>query len=296
VRRRYLVAAIAAGFLATAGLVAALALVLLPDPGTAAEHAAATPHVSATFPAANRVASTGLPSTTAAIPVTPSSLPDTSAPVPATNSTAAGPARLAGRIRPGVTYSGVATSYPADGGGACMYDPSGDLMVAALNQADFEASKACGAYLQVQGPSGASVTVRVTDRCPQCAVGAIDLSAQAFARLAAPSTGRIAVTWKLLSPSTSRTVGIRYKTGSSRNWCAIQVLDHRNPLALLEVRSGTTWRQLPRSDFNYFVSADGSGCGGTIRVTDIYGQRLVLSGFTVKPGTVQTSRLQFSRH
>ncbi|WP_190173800.1 expansin EXLX1 family cellulose-binding protein, partial [Streptomyces mirabilis] len=133
---------------------------------------------------------------------------------------ASGTASLAGRIRPETTYRGTATHYDAGtGDGACLYGPSDDLMTAAMNHTDYESSKACGAYVRVRAADGASVTVRITNECPlPCAPGQLDLSAQAFAELAAPSLGRIPVTWSLLSPSTSDTVSIRYKTGSSRWW------------------------------------------------------------------------------
>jgi expansin (peptidoglycan-binding protein) len=192
----------------------------------------------------------------------------------------------------------VATTYDAGtGDGACSYGPSGDLMTAAMNHTDYETSKACGAYVLVRAAGGATVTVRITNECPTgCAPGQLDLSAQAFARLANPVAGRIPITWKLLSPGDSGTVALRYKTGSSRYWCAVQVIGHRNPVARLELRADGGWRLLPRTDYNYFLAEDGGGCGGTIRITDIYGERLTVDGIALRPGTAQTTRLQFARH
>ncbi|MFF4395671.1 expansin EXLX1 family cellulose-binding protein [Streptomyces sp. NPDC001480] len=209
---------------------------------------------------------------------------------------ASGAAPLAGRIKPGVTYTGVATHYDAaDGNGACTYGPTSDLMIVAMNHTDYETAKACGAYISVHA-GGASVTVRVTNECPECAPGALDLSEQAFAKLAALNAGRIPVTWSLLSPSTSGTISIRYKTGSSANWCGIQALGHRNPLARLEVSTGSGWRQLTRETYNYFLSESGTGCGGSLRLTDIYGEQLTVSGIAVRPDVVQATRVQFARH
>ncbi|MEV2189492.1 expansin EXLX1 family cellulose-binding protein [Streptomyces phaeochromogenes] len=205
-------------------------------------------------------------------------------------------APLAGRIRPGATYRGVATFYDADGSGACMYDASGDVMTAAMNSTDYETAKACGAYVLVRAANGASITVRITNECPgDCAPGQIDLSAEAFAKLAQPSAGKIPITWTLSSPSAADTVSVRYKTGSSRYWCGIQVIGHRNPVARLEVRAGSGWRQLPRAEYNYFISDDGSGCGGAIRVTDIFGEQLTLNGVALTPNAVQSTRAQFAK-
>lgn len=211
---------------------------------------------------------------------------------------ASGTAPLAGRIQPQVTYKGVATHYDAaDGDGACLYGPSPDLMVAAMNHTDYETSKACGAYVLVRAANGASVTVRITNECPlPCAPGQLDLSKEAFAKLAGLSAGRIPVTWSLLSPSTSDTVSIRYKTGSSRHWCGIQALGHRNPLARLEVKTGSGWSRLTRTEYNYFLAPSGTGCGGALRLTDIYGEQLTVEGVPIRPDVKQATRVQFARH
>ncbi|WP_062645389.1 expansin EXLX1 family cellulose-binding protein [Streptomyces maremycinicus] len=212
--------------------------------------------------------------------------------------TAAGTAPAAGRIAPGTAYRGVATSYDVgNGDGACSYGPTSDVMTAAMNTADYETSKACGAYVLVRAGSGASITVRITNECPApCEAGQLDLSRQAFAELAPLSAGRIPVTWSLLSPATSDTVSIRYKTGSTRYWCGIQAIGHRNPLARLEVRTGAGWTRLARTGYNYFLSEQGSGCGGALRLTDIYGERLTVEGIAVRADVVQPTRVQFARH
>jgi expansin (peptidoglycan-binding protein) len=197
-----------------------------------------------------------------------------------------------GRIQFGRTYSGRATFYGATGAGNCSFDASSDLMVAAMNQQDYDNSQACGAHVSVKGPNG-TVAVRIVDRCPECPPGAIDLSQQAFAKIAAVSAGRVPITWRLLSPSVSAPVSYRYKSGSSQYWCAIQVLNHRNPVRSMQLKVGGTWRTLDRQEYNYFLSAGGSGCGGAIRITDIYGNQLTDSGIRVAPDAVQRGNAQF---
>ncbi|WP_406327914.1 expansin EXLX1 family cellulose-binding protein [Streptomyces sp. NBC_00203] len=291
---------------AAALVVVSLVLVLLPDHEADARRAAATPiaGTSANVPPASGSPTASGRATTASAKPSAKSTPRTTAAAtsakPSATNTPQAPsagAPLAGRIRPAVTYKGVATFYDADGGGACLYDPSGDVMTGAMNSTDYESAKACGAYVSVRAANGASVTVRITNECPgECAPGQIDLSAEAFAKLAAPSRGRIAITWKLVSPSTPGTMSIRYKTGSSRYWCGIQVIGHRNPVARLEIRAGSGWRQLSRADYNYFISGDGTGCGGAIRITDIFGERLTVDGIAVRPNVVQPTRVQFAKH
>ncbi|UXY26918.1 expansin EXLX1 family cellulose-binding protein [Streptomyces sp. HUAS TT20] len=305
-RRMALISVVA---VAAVGLLISLVLAFRPDGDSHTVGSAGTPATSTGPTSTAPTAPTPKPSTASPSPTptkatrkptrTPTaSARTTPARAPVTNARpASGAAPLAGRIKPGVTYSGLATHYDAgDGNGACLYGPSRDLMIAAMNHTDYETSKACGAYVQVRGAGGASVTVRVTNECPECAPGQLDLSEQAFAKLAALSAGRIPVTWRLLSPATSDTVSIRYKTGSSRHWCGIQVLGHRNPLARLAVGTGSGLRPLTRTGYNYFLSEDGTGCGGSLRLTDIYGEQLTVSGVAIRPDAVQATRVQFAQH
>ncbi|MEU8516700.1 expansin EXLX1 family cellulose-binding protein [Kitasatospora sp. NPDC048722] len=262
-------------------------------PSTTPTTTSPAPSPSATGTPSPSPTATPRPSATATAP-SPSSAADTSGTL-----AAAARASLAGRIKPGASYQGVATSYDAaDGNGACSFGPSGDLMIAAMNHTDYETSSACGAYVLVRAANGTSITVRIVNECPlPCAPGQLDLSHEAFAKLADLSVGRLPITWTLLSPGTApATMSIRYKTGSSPWWCGMQVIGHRNPVAALEVRTGGGWRQLSRTDYNYFLSPDGSGCGGPIRITDIYGEQLTVDGIAVKPDVAQPTRVQFARH
>src|SRR5690606_1312697 len=139
---------------------------------------------------------------------------------------------------PNAVHSGEGTYYAADGSGNCSCDPSpDDLMVAALNTPDYHGSMLCGAYIEVTGPRG-SVVVRVVDRCPECAAGDVDLSPQAFERIAALSAGRVPITWRLLSPVLSGPIVYRFKEGSNPWWTAVQIRNHRNPIYKVEAQIG----------------------------------------------------------
>ncbi|WP_371670727.1 RlpA-like double-psi beta-barrel domain-containing protein [Streptomyces sp. NBC_00289] len=265
----------------------------------ASESPTASPSPSPSASASSAKPSSASPSAKKSRKASPSAARTTASARPSAETatrTGSASAPLAGRIRPKTTYQGVATHYDAGtGDGACSFGPSDTMMVAAMNTADYETSKACGAYVLVRAAGGASITVRIVNECPApCRPGQLDLSKQAFAKLAALSAGQIPVSWSLLSPATSDTVSIRYKTGSSRYWCGIQALGHRNPLARLEVRTGSTWRQLPRTGYNYFLSEQGAGCGGAIRITDIYGEQLTFDSIAVSPNVVQKTGSQFA--
>ena len=307
-RGRWLAASVATVVIVSGTVVAAVAMLDRPDRSTTVGHnvdAAVGTGLPTVDPTTASSLSTATTATTTATTATATTKPattktSTSAKPSATAAkpaAASGTASLAGQIKPGVTYHGVATWYQTDGGGACGFDAGGDQMTVAMNWSDYEGSKACGAYVLVRTSAGATVTVRVNNECPApCRVHQLDLSPQAFAKLADPKTGQLDVTWQLLSPQLPGTMSVRYKVGSSQYWCGIQVINHRNPVATLEVGSGSSWRQLTRASYNYFLSPNGSGCGGGLRITDIYGQRLVVGALAVKPDVTQSTGLQFAGH
>jgi expansin (peptidoglycan-binding protein) len=170
-------------------------------------------------------------------------------------------------------HSGDGTYYDADGGGNCMFDPSpDDLMVAAMNEADYDGAAACGACAAVEGPAG-GVVVRIVDRCPECAPGDLDFSQEAFAAIAPIEAGRVDIRWRYVECQVEGPVSFRFKEGSNPYWTAIQVRDHRQRIAGLAARvAGGDWQAIAREDYNYFVAPEGLGEGPyDLRVTDVYG-------------------------
>jgi expansin (peptidoglycan-binding protein) len=193
---------------------------------------------------------------------------------------------------PNPVHHGVATYYDATGAGACMFDPSPqDLMVAAMNAQEYNNALFCGAYMHVIGPEGA-VTVRIVDLCPECLAGHLDLSREAFALIADLPLGIVPITWQLVSPALSGPIAYHFKDGSNQWWTAVQIRNHRNPVAKLEYLSGSTWVNVARTSYNYFVQTNpGMGPGPyTFRVTDVYGNELTDSGIPhIENGTVNGS-------
>ena len=116
--------------------------------------------------------------------------------------------------------------------GNCSYPspPAGQLYVA-LSPAEYGAAAACGSYLQVTGPDG-SVTVEVVDQCPECQAGHIDLSEQAFARIAPLNAGLVPVSYHTVAdPPLPAPLSMLVKTGSSAYYLALLPINNGNPLA-----------------------------------------------------------------
>lgn len=197
-------------------------------------------------------------------------------------------------------YNGVATYYDwADGSGACLFDPiPGDLMVGAMNGAQYNNAALCGAYVQITGPKGV-ITVRITDMCPanECNVGHIDLSREAFGKIADISAGRVPITWRVVSPALSGPVRYHFKDGSNPWWIAVQIRNHRNPIARVEYRtSGGAWMTLPRMEYNYFIQDKTMDAGPyTFRITDIYGNMLIDNNIPLNVGQEVPGAAQFPK-
>jgi expansin len=191
--------------------------------------------------------------------------------------------------------SGEGTYYDATGAGNCSYEPSpNNLMVAAMNQIDYANSQICGAFVEATGPKG-TVVVRIVDRCPECKKGDIDFSPQAFEKIANLVQGRVPITWRVISPPANGPMAFRFKEGSSQWWTAVQVRNHRNPVAKLEYRNASgQWANVPRLEYNYFVAASGMGSGPyAFRVTDIYGAVLVEENIPLRVAQVVVGKGQF---
>jgi expansin len=198
----------------------------------------------------------------------------------------------------GGNHDGEATYYwEADGGGNCMFPPTpSDVMVAAVADWDYgDDARLCGAVARVKGPYG-SIQVRIVDRCPDagCNAGHLDLHPEAFKKIAPMEYGRVNITWELVSPPIDGNIAYHFKDGSNAWWAAIQVRNHRNPLAKFEVMHNGSWVTLPRQEWNYFLASNGLGTGPfTFRVTDIFGNQIVSQGVPLLNNATHPGNTQF---
>jgi expansin (peptidoglycan-binding protein) len=190
--------------------------------------------------------------------------------------------------------TGDGTYYDATGAGNCGFDATpNDLMVAAMNHTDYSNAAWCGACLAVTGPNG-SVTVRVVDQCPECQSGDLDLSPQAFQMMSPLAAGRIPITWHEVACDVTGPIDYHFKDGANAYWTAIQIRNHRYPIAQVEAMQGTAYVTIPRLDYNYFVQDTGLGAGPyTLRVTDTRGHVLDDTGVALGDNVTRTGAAQF---
>jgi expansin (peptidoglycan-binding protein) len=197
--------------------------------------------------------------------------------------------------------SGIATHYVLQGGGGnCSYPgPPASHLFVALSPKEYAGAAPCGSYLEVKGPNG-SVRVKVIDQCPECKPGHIDLSEQAFAKLAPLPKGIISVSYHTITnPPLPAPVAFLVKNGSSRYWLALVVMNTGNAIASVQVKTAAGgWLKLSHVNWNAWIAQHGAGAGPfTVRVTDKLHHQVTIRNVALKPNTVQrTGTWMYGHH
>ena len=192
------------------------------------------------------------------------------------------------------TSSGKATFYDLGSGGTgnCSFAKSpADGLFVALGPSQYSGAGACGSYLSVTGPKG-TVRVKVTDQCPECEPGHLDLSRTAFKKIANEVDGIVPIKYhRVANPSVPGPLSFRVKEGSSQYWLAVLADNHGNPLSSMQIAGPNgSFKSASRKDFNYWVIDGGAGPGPfKVKVTDVTGRTVTASGIKLSPGQVQSS-------
>lgn len=193
-------------------------------------------------------------------------------------------------------HKGEATYYyPQIAPGNCSFDSiPGDLMIGAMNAVDYAGSQICGACVSITGPNG-TVIIKIIDQCPECPEGNIDLSPEAFSKIADTLAGRVPIKWQVIPCNLGEPIEYHFKGDSNQWWTAVQIRNHRYPIYGIEyLTPQKEFKRLERVDYNYFVEYGGIGLGPyAFRVTDIYGHVLVDSGVTLNTMDGFTGSKQF---
>ncbi|KAK9425988.1 putative RlpA-like double-psi beta-barrel-protein domain-containing protein-containing protein [Seiridium unicorne] len=185
--------------------------------------------------------------------------------------------------------SGTSTFYGGNlNGGACSFTTMSSLPAGiygtAFSGSGWSNAANCGACLQVTGPTGNSIKVMVVDKCPECETGHLDLFQNAFEQLGSTSAGKIATSYTQVACGITSPLVLHNKSGTSKYWFSMQVVNHNQPIAKLEVstNSGSTWQATTRQDYNFFENSSGFGTDTVdVRVTSSSGKTVVVKGVGV---------------
>ncbi|KAF4781549.1 rare lipoprotein A [Colletotrichum scovillei] len=204
------------------------------------------------------------------------------------SSSASTPASSSTPIGSGGTKQGKSTFYGGNtSGGMCSFStytiPSGLYGTAFSGQA-WDSAAHCGACVKVTGPNGNSITAMVVDQCPECDEGHLDLFQDAFTQLGTVSEGIISTSYEFVECGITSPIKLHNKTGTSANWFSMQVLNHNEPVAKLEVSTdgGSTWQATNRQPYNFFENSSGFGTETVdVRVTSESGKTITVNSVSV---------------
>jgi len=194
----------------------------------------------------------------------------------------------------GTFYVGVA----GGGEGNCSLPVAlDDFLHCALNNFDYDGSAACGGCIRVSGTKG-SVTLKVVDRCPECAEGDVDMTQEAFAMIAEVIDGRVPISWKfvpcpddIINPS----IKINFKEGSSAFWTAIQFRNTKHAITKMEYqKTDATWQSVNRELFNFFIEPSGIPSPMNLRITSVLGERLLFKNISLDLNNDYNTNTQFT--
>lgn len=186
----------------------------------------------------------------------------------------------------GPIYSGDGTAYGSpSNGGNCLFPKAEyykDMMLAAINKAQYFDDLGCGACAVVVSTSNpyAAVRVRILDQCPECAHGSLDFSDKAFKLLTNMDPARVKITWALIPcdidiagypalVQKGSNIKFQFKSGSSQWWFQVQIFNTKYPVAAVEMKVGGAFKPMSRVAHNYWVKPDGDVGAGpySFRVT-----------------------------
>lgn len=205
-------------------------------------------------------------------------------------------------------YQGRATFYdaanPAGGIGASGYDvPEQSELdkVVAINNVQWNGSEASGAFIEVSGPKqregAAPIIVQVTDLLYERADG-MDMSAEAFAKVADPVDGVVNIEYELIGPSDDYVTAYGYSIGqgivvegiegTNPYYAAVRLNNHRYPIESVElIEDDGDLIELDRESDNRFVMDGNYPLYGArdLLVTDIFGQQVTLNEIEIANGS-----------
>ncbi|KAI0614717.1 Endoglucanase C-terminal domain subunit [Pyrenophora tritici-repentis] len=199
------------------------------------------------------------------------------------------------------TTRGSATWYGGNlSGGTCSFVgytiPAG-IYGTAISDFNWDTAGACGTCVSVTGPKGNTVKAMVVDQCPGCGPNHLDLFPDGFAALASPNAGNITVDWAVVPCGISSPIVLKNKSGTSKFWFSMQVMNANVGVAKLEVSTdgGASWKQTKRQPYNFFENPAGFGTDAVdVRVTSTDGKSIVVKNVGIKSESKTTAGGNFA--
>ncbi len=165
----------------------------------------------------------------------------------------------------------------------------------AMNNTQYATADYCGTCVELTGKAGTKGTqiIEIVDKCPECLVGDIDLSNQAFLAIFGDlGIGRAKMDWHEVACPWS-TTPLNITTQGSNQWYAkVIIAKHKNKINKVEIYDTYTskWVNMTRGMDNGWVNATAISIPGNtqIRITDVFNQQVVVSSVEIASGVNKT--------
>lgn len=199
----------------------------------------------------------------------------------------------------GQQYTGDATAYGDSWeGGNCLYQDlplQAKTSFVAMNQVLWDSlglQHVCGRCVRMTYGSN-TVLGMITNRCPECAISALDLADDLYLRLTGSSPNRLTISWEIVDCNEAEMgvtgdVSFYVKDGTNANWLAVHPTNFLKPIVKMEVEypigGSRTELRFGDSGLNYYIGS-GLNLAGEYRLhaTDENGKVFssgVVSGVT----------------
>jgi expansin (peptidoglycan-binding protein) len=200
-------------------------------------------------------------------------------------------------------YNGHITHYDLNGATVACHYPTSTLPMyfAAMNEFDYNTAAVCGACVEVTNTqNGRKLNVLIADECPfagnemWCFNGShhIDMITAAYNAIGANNNP--AVTWRYIACPTTNNIQYYIDPGANQFYLAVTIMNHRYPIAKVEVMNGGSFQTMTRQSYNVWLLSSGAGPGPfTFRVTDIYNHVLTDSNIPLNLGQIINGQGQF---
>ncbi|KAF0687751.1 Aste57867_20535 [Aphanomyces stellatus] len=155
-------------------------------------------------------------------------------------------------ISTAASFSGIATTYgPPNGesphGGNCALMSWLDFAPqfhVALNNDQYGSGGHCGRCVSVTCTDprctnkGTAVVGQITDRCPECKSGDLDMSLPMFQKITGFTTDRLQISWTFVDCPVQGGVQVCAKSGSSKDWLYVQPANTVGGVQSMKINGG----------------------------------------------------------
>ena len=148
-------------------------------------------------------------------------------------------------------FSGDATGYGGNSGGFCGFKEVPKFHVA-LNAQQWNNSLDCGRCVSISYKDSNPITAIITDICPECKSGDLDMYTDLYSTLIKQFPGREKIKWDFVNcPNTMIEENIKLSIHSiNYYWLAITPIEMKCGMSKMEISFDNEWIEMDRNDDN----------------------------------------------